>query len=65
MTTKPDVLNRENESATNTAQQQQNQAAIELLKAWREGDEEEQKDTWSYLKTALDEDRLSDRKLFP
>lgn len=29
------------------------------------GDEEEQRETWEYLKRALDEDRLSDRKLFP
>lgn len=40
-------------------------ALIELLRAWREGDEQEQRDTWEYLKQALDEDRLSDRKLFP
>ena len=45
-----------------------NQAAIELLRSWREDDEydeEEQKATWEFLKQALDEDRLSDRKLFP
>ena len=29
------------------------------------GDEEEQRETWEYLKKALDEDRLSYRKLFP
>jgi hypothetical protein len=29
------------------------------------GDEEEQRETWEYLKRVLDEDRLSDRKLFP
>ena len=43
-----------------------NQAAIALLRSWaEEGDEQEQRDTWEYLKEALDEDRLSDRKLFP
>jgi hypothetical protein len=43
-----------------------NQAAIDLLRSWREeGDEQEQRETWEFLKTALDEDRLSDRPLFP
>jgi hypothetical protein len=42
-----------------------NQAAIDLLRSWREeGDEQEQRETWEFLKTALDEDRLSDRPLF-
>ena len=44
---------------------QKNLALIELLKTWREEDEQEQRDTWECLKQALDEDRLSDRKLFP
>jgi hypothetical protein len=26
---------------------------------------EEQRETWAYLRRVLDEDRLSDRKLFP
>ncbi len=41
--------------------------AIALLRLWREdkSDEEEQRETWDYLKRVLDEDRLSDRKLFP
>jgi hypothetical protein len=43
-----------------------NQAAIDLLRSWREeGDEEEQRETWEFLKQALDEDRLSNRPLFP
>ena len=41
---------------------EKNQAAIQLLRSWREGDEQEQRETWEYLKKALDEDRLSDRK---
>jgi len=40
------------------------QKAAELLKAWTEGDESEQKDTWRYLKRVLDEDRPSSRKFF-
>jgi hypothetical protein len=43
-----------------------NQAAIDLLHSWREeGDEEEQRETWEFLKQALDEDRLANRLLFP
>jgi len=49
----------------NAAQSQRNRALIQLLKSWREGDEQEQRSTWEYLKQALDEDRLSERKLFP
>jgi hypothetical protein len=48
-----------------TAQSQRNLALIQLLRSWREGDEQEQRSTWEYLKQALDEDRLSERKLFP
>ena len=47
------------------AQSQKNSALIQLLRSWREGDEQEQRSTWEYLKQALDEDRLSERKLFP
>jgi hypothetical protein len=49
----------------NAAQSQKNRALIQLLRSWREGDEQEQRSTWEYLKRALDEDRLSERKLFP
>jgi hypothetical protein len=51
--------------ATIDSNKQNNQAAIELLRSWLSGDEEEQRETWVYLKKALDTDRLSDRKLFP
>ncbi len=47
------------------AQSQKNRALIQLLRSWREGDEQEQRNTWEYLQQALDEDRLSERKLFP
>lgn len=37
-----------------------------LIDSWIEqGDEDEQKETGEFLIHALDEDRLSDRKLFP
>ena len=40
--------------------------AIALLQGWIEnGDEAEQRETGEMLVRALDEDRLSDRKLFP
>ncbi len=45
-------------------QSEKNRALIQLLRSWREGDEQEQHSTWEYLKRALDEDRLSERKLF-
>lgn len=48
-----------------STQSQKNRALIQLLRSWREGDEQEQRSTWEYLKQALDEDRLSERKLFP
>lgn len=48
-------------------QAQKNQAAIDLLDSWLGDDEDasEHQQTWNFLKTALDEDRLSDRPLFP
>ncbi|WP_373541181.1 hypothetical protein [Chamaesiphon sp.] len=41
--------------------------AVNLLQSWidDEDSEEEQQETGAYLIRALDEDRLSDRKLFP
>jgi RNA binding exosome subunit len=51
---------------TKAEQLARNRAVIELLDQWREeGDEEEQRETFEYLKEALDEDRLSNRPLFP
>ncbi len=41
------------------------QSAIALLRSWQEGDAEEQRETWEFLRKALDEDRPSYRKLFP
>ena len=39
---------------------------VNLLQSWLdEEDAEEQRETGEYLIRALDEDRLSDRKLFP
>lgn len=47
-------------------QLEKNRALAAILESWiQEGDEEEQRETWEFLRKALDEDRLSDRKLFP
>jgi transketolase len=41
-------------------------AVSQLLQSWEdESDEQEQKETWEYIKQALDQDRLSNRPLFP
>jgi len=42
--------------------------ALALLQSWNveeSPERDEQRETWEFLKQALDEDRLSDRKLFP
>jgi hypothetical protein len=42
-----------------------NQAALEMLREWDQEDPEEQRETWEFLKRALDEDRPGQRPLFP
>lgn len=61
---------KEKAAAAKKAEQiERNQAAIDLLRSWRECSEEEaqeQRETGEYLMRVLDEDRLSsNRKLFP
>lgn len=53
------------ESGIDAEQAAKNQAAIDLLDSWLSEDASEDQQTWKFLKTALDEDRLSDRPLFP
>ncbi|TWH54263.1 hypothetical protein [Dulcicalothrix desertica] len=49
-----------------TQQAARQQALSDLLQSWEEeGDEQEQKETWEFLKQALNKDRLSNRPLFP
>jgi hypothetical protein len=51
---------------TEEQQHQINQDLIEWYREWsEEGNEEEQRETLEYLQNALDEDRLSNRPLFP
>jgi hypothetical protein len=45
--------------------QEQIQTTVRALRALLEGDEEEQRETFAYLKQVLDEDRFSTRRLFP
>ena len=48
------------------ALRQKQTKAVTVLQSWiDDGDIEEQQETGQYLIRALDEDRLSDRKLFP
>ena len=47
------------------AQRHKNHAALELLRTWVQEDAEEHAETWAVLQAALEEDRLSDRPLFP
>ena len=64
LTVSQNDLNK-NEFRQNIAQSQKSRDLIQLLRYWREGDEQEQRTTWEYLRQALDEDRLSERKRFP
>jgi hypothetical protein len=46
------------------AQRCKNQAALQLLHAWRTDNAQEQAETWASIQAALEEDRLADRPLF-
>lgn len=56
-----------NSPIINPEQAEKNQAAIELLDSWLNENEDatEHQQAWDFLKNTLDEDRLSDRPLFP
>lgn len=56
------------EEAQRQVQIERNQDLISLLDSWAEASEEEiaeQRETWEFLRKALDDDRLSNRPLFP
>jgi hemerythrin superfamily protein len=58
--------NSEQETQETDRLTQQHKALSKLTKEWiEEGDEQEQTETWQYLRQALDENRLSNRPLFP
>ena len=44
-------------------QRLKNQAALQLIQAWRTDDAQEQAEIWMVIKKALEEERLSDRSL--
>ncbi len=51
---------------TEAEQRQKHQQLIKLFDKWAEEDEEEEEgETFEYLQQLLDEDRLSNRSLFP
>ncbi len=61
-----ELSQEESEAEWRRKQIEKNQAAIQLLDSWlAEEETQEQRETWEFLKKALDEDRLSYRKLFP
>ena len=53
------------DSMSTQIDEKKKQALLRLLASWREEDEAEQRDTLAYLQRVLDEDRESNRKLFP
>ncbi|HXG67707.1 MAG TPA: hypothetical protein VNO70_21575 [Blastocatellia bacterium] len=53
------------ETSALTEQQAKIQAVVRSLRTLLEGDEQEQRETFEHLKQALDEDRPSNRRLFP
>ena len=64
----PATTDPETKEEQRRLQIEKNRPLIELLRSWRDADEEErqeQRETWEFLKKALDEDRLSYRKHFP
>ena len=59
------IVSRQDSTTDNVlSEDMKRKALISLLQSWREGDEQEQIETLKLLQQALDEDRLSDRKLF-
>ena len=45
-------------------QRRKNQTVLQLLQTWRTTDAQEQAETWTIIKSALEENCLSDRPLF-
>jgi hypothetical protein len=53
------------EAPEGVGSQEQIQTTVRALRTLLEGDEEEQRETFAYLKQVLDEDRFFTRRLFP
>ena len=54
----------ERDSSPSSAQQAEIESVVRSLRTLLDGDEQEQRETFKYLKKSLDEDRPSHRKLF-
>ena len=63
MTPQPNPTAEEAPQGANS--QEQIQTTVRALRALLEGDAEEQRETFAYLKQVLDEDRFSTGRLFP
>jgi hypothetical protein len=55
----------EEEASERESAQERIQTTVRALRALLEDDAEEQRETFTYLKQVLDEDRFSTRRLFP
>ena len=55
----------EEEAPERESAQERIQTTVRALRALLEDDAEEQRETFTYLKQVLDEDRFSTRRLFP
>ncbi len=60
----PAILEIEKEETSTTGEKREIKAKIRRLRSLLDDDEKEQRETFSYLKKALDEDRPSNRRLF-
>jgi hypothetical protein len=61
----PQPTPTEEEAPESVSAQERIQTTVRALRALLEDDEEEQRETFAYLKKVLDEDRFSPRRLFP
>lgn len=64
---KPSIVPRQDSTPGNALSEdaKKREAFIRLLESWYEEDVEDQRETLKLLQQVLDEDRFSDRKLFP
>jgi hypothetical protein len=61
----PQPNSTEEEAPEGANAQERIQSTVRALRALLEDDAEEQRETFTYLKQVLDEDRFSTRRLFP
>ncbi len=63
----PSIVSRQDSTTDNALSEdiKKREAFIRLLESWYEEDVEDQQETLKLLQQVLDEDRFSERKLFP